>query len=140
MADSIEAQVAWLKATVEAHGRDLDRLGPVAGEQIRTTADVAVMEKELEDFKRWVAEVEARLSVELKAQETRQEERTARVERACSAWADKLDKALPRLTVVESKQGRGEEDESQRRNLLYGIAGAFAATAFGVIAKLLGLL
>jgi type II secretory pathway component PulJ len=84
-------RIARLEATVAAHGRDLDRLGPVAGEQIKTTADVAVMEKELEDFKRWVAEVEGRLRTELVAAERRQSENTSRIEKACAAAVDRLD-------------------------------------------------
>jgi hypothetical protein len=89
--DSPAERLARLEATVAAHGRDLDRLGPVAGEQIKTTADVAVMEKELDDFKRWVADVEARLRNDLAAAEKRQSENTSRIERACAAAVNRLD-------------------------------------------------
>lgn len=91
MPETPAERLARLEATVAAHGRDLDRLGPVAGEQIRTTADVAVMEKELEDFKRWVAEVETRLRNELGAAEKRQSENTTRIEKACAAAVARFD-------------------------------------------------
>lgn len=122
-------------------------LGPSVGQLIGVEARLAQVTDDADDFKRWIGDVEARLRVDLQREredrreaEERQKAYAERIEKACATWAQKLDEALPRLTVIESKQEREEDDDSHRRSLLYGVAGAFTATALGVIAHLLHLL
>lgn len=54
--------MARLQAEVEAAQRAVDMFGPTAGQVIENSVRLSTALKELEDFKRWISDVEQRLA------------------------------------------------------------------------------
>jgi hypothetical protein len=92
-------------------------------------ADLTNLVRDGGDFRRWVTEVETRLRAEQQASEKRQEVYVQRIEKACKAWADKLDAALPQLASLQNEQDQQKRAWTRREKWLLLFAAALASGA-----------
>lgn len=135
MPEPIEVQLARLDEQVKALRQVVEGARYVAESANRNAETLAVHEERFKDLHEDVVAIEARMEVAVK-----------RVEKSCNELgdlirdtADRQRQADQERALLKERAQTADREQDSRRNLLYGVAGAFAATAFGVLAHLAGL-
>lgn len=135
MPEPIEVQLARLDEQVKALRQVVEGARFVAEAANRNAELLAVHEERFKDLHEDVAAMEARMETTVK-----------RVEKSCNDLGDLIRETAERQhqadqerALLKERAQNADREQNSRRNLLYGVAGAFAGTAFGVLAHLAGL-